>query len=416
MKMRPMRAVLESFPSRPPTGVGSWLQRCSELPGSPEGSNCLCQGGHSRAVDDYLRGGVKHPGHAGALPVPASAAAVVAGSGSPLEPGVRALMQDGMGHDFARVRVHTDASAARSAHALGALAYTVGEHIAFRAGRYAPGTHAGQRLLAHELTHVTQQRSGLLCQSADPDLAPGNRLETEARAAARALTQESDTGTEYDDEPGLDGELPHPDHTELAEIAGALAEVESLGVSDALTLTTSGSESAYGAASDATAGKTPLAGKTDQVKKTEKRIVVNLDKQTATAMEDGKPVKTMPISSGKPGHRTSEGHFTINERDLDHKSSKYGRCVEKSGSRDVSEGADACKKGEKYYGAPMPYFQRFHGAEGFHQGKLPGHPDSHGCVRLSRDNAKWLWDWADENTNVDVGSAKTRKRARSKRP
>jgi hypothetical protein len=66
-------------------------------------------------------------------------------------------MEARFGYDFSRVRVHTDATAAESARAVQALAYTVGEDIVFGAGRYAPATGAGQRLLAHELTHVVQQ-------------------------------------------------------------------------------------------------------------------------------------------------------------------------------------------------------------------------------------------------------------------
>ncbi|MBN8923568.1 MAG: hypothetical protein BGP10_06165 [Rhodanobacter sp. 68-29] len=64
------------------------------------------------------------------------------------------------GHDFSRVRVHTDDAAAASAQELGARAYTVGEHIAFARGEYAPGTAAGRQLLAHELTHTLQQAQG----------------------------------------------------------------------------------------------------------------------------------------------------------------------------------------------------------------------------------------------------------------
>ena len=60
-------------------------------------------------------------------------------------------------YDFGRVRVHTDARAAESAQAVNAHAYTVGEDIVFGRGRYAPSAVAGQRLLAHELTHVVQQ-------------------------------------------------------------------------------------------------------------------------------------------------------------------------------------------------------------------------------------------------------------------
>jgi Domain of unknown function (DUF4157)/HNH/ENDO VII superfamily nuclease with conserved GHE residues len=59
--------------------------------------------------------------------------------------------------DLSRVRIHTDARAAASAHAVNALAYTVGNNIVFGAGQFAPGTHKGRRLIAHELTHVVQQ-------------------------------------------------------------------------------------------------------------------------------------------------------------------------------------------------------------------------------------------------------------------
>jgi len=66
-------------------------------------------------------------------------------------------MEPRFGRDFGRVRVHDDARADASARALGARAFTVGESIVFGAGEHAPATAAGQRLLAHELTHVVQQ-------------------------------------------------------------------------------------------------------------------------------------------------------------------------------------------------------------------------------------------------------------------
>lgn len=62
--------------------------------------------------------------------------------------------------DLSVVRVHTDAGAAQSARELHARAYTVGSHIVFDAGEYAPHTVAGQHLLAHELAHVAQQNEG----------------------------------------------------------------------------------------------------------------------------------------------------------------------------------------------------------------------------------------------------------------
>ena len=79
--------------------------------------------------------------------------------GQPLDPATRAFMEPRFGHDFSRVRVHTDPVAARSAQAVDANAYTVGAEVVFGAGRYAPASHDGRRLVAHELAHVVQQRA-----------------------------------------------------------------------------------------------------------------------------------------------------------------------------------------------------------------------------------------------------------------
>jgi len=88
---------------------------------------------------------------------PPSVHEVLRSSGQPLDPPTRAFFEPRFGHDFSRVRVHADAEAAKSASAVDALAYTVGEHIVFKAGRYDPLSMEGRRLLAHELTHVLQQ-------------------------------------------------------------------------------------------------------------------------------------------------------------------------------------------------------------------------------------------------------------------
>jgi hypothetical protein len=118
--------------------------------------------------------------------VPASVERVLAGAGSPLEPGLRAEMEEQFGHDFSHVRIHSDAEAARS---VAAHAYTVGHHVVFAQGRYAPASGEGRRLLAHELTHVIQQggHDGLLQR--DDDEAAKKQLEAErARARARLET------------------------------------------------------------------------------------------------------------------------------------------------------------------------------------------------------------------------------------
>jgi hypothetical protein len=89
--------------------------------------------------------------------VPASVAEALAGAGAPLAPALRHDMEFRFGQDFSQVRLHAGEAAERSARDVRARAYTVGHDIVFAAGRLAPGTPEGRRLLAHELTHVLQQ-------------------------------------------------------------------------------------------------------------------------------------------------------------------------------------------------------------------------------------------------------------------
>jgi Domain of unknown function (DUF4157) len=92
----------------------------------------------------------------GALPL--GVHALNTSPGSALDRSVRHEMESTLGHDFSDVRVHIDENAARSATAIRALAYTTGRDVVFAPGQYSPHTHAGRRLIAHELTHVVQQR------------------------------------------------------------------------------------------------------------------------------------------------------------------------------------------------------------------------------------------------------------------
>lgn len=84
---------------------------------------------------------------------------VLRSPGQPLDAGTQAFMGSRFDHDFSDVRIHDDTHAAESVRSVNALAYTVGRDVVFGAGQYAPGSLAGKRLLAHELTHVVQQRT-----------------------------------------------------------------------------------------------------------------------------------------------------------------------------------------------------------------------------------------------------------------
>ena len=92
---------------------------------------------------------------------PASVDRVLASAGRPLESGLQQDMGQRFGYDFSQVRVHSGASAEQSARDINAKAYTAGNNVVFGAGQLAPGTHQGRHLLAHELTHVVQQGSGV---------------------------------------------------------------------------------------------------------------------------------------------------------------------------------------------------------------------------------------------------------------
>jgi hypothetical protein len=101
----------------------------------------------------------KHTGAKTPATAPGIVHQVLATAGRPLDGGARAWMEQRFGQDFSGVRVHTDTPAAQSARAVGALAYTVGQHIVFGEGRFVPQSRTGQHLLAHELTHTIQQRT-----------------------------------------------------------------------------------------------------------------------------------------------------------------------------------------------------------------------------------------------------------------
>ena len=83
-----------------------------------------------------------------------------AASGKKLPSNTRQDMEARFGHSFSQVRIHTDQQAVAMTQQVNAEAFATGNHIYLNAGRYQPESSSGQRLLAHELTHVLQQRKG----------------------------------------------------------------------------------------------------------------------------------------------------------------------------------------------------------------------------------------------------------------
>lgn len=350
------------------------------------------------------------------------------GGRQPLPKSVRNNFAPQIGIDFSKVRIHSGPRATDMAKSINAKALKKGKYITFGGGQYSPTTTTGKPLLNHELAHVVQQR-----------------LVGRVKLKRRPLLQ-----------------------TELLEKVLQRA---------------------------------PRKG--SQLSKLPVRIVVDLSDQKARVYRGKKLIRTMRISSGKRGFRTPTGNFSIYQRDIKHRSTKYGRCTYKpkdfyikgsnkkrcrfsfrrkykyiykivseetgycpigrvvkgrecrrnevfkrrgkvnycirktrviKGGRKacrrlkggieklykiknfergvckyktrtwrVTKGKTACGAG-KYKGDSMPFFQRFHKAIGFHKGNIPNYPASHGCVRLSNRDAKWLWKKAQIGTKVRVKS------------
>ncbi|MGV3721107.1 MAG: DUF4157 domain-containing protein, partial [Actinomycetota bacterium] len=136
------------------------------------GGTCAkCQAAEPTPEPNSVQTQRVRPGAAGAVEAPPVVHEVLAAPGQSLDPSARALMEPRFGHDFSKLRVHTDSRAAEAAGAIGARAFTAGRHLVFGRGEYAPSAPAGQRLLAHELTHVLQQTQPTPRAGAGPEAA-----------------------------------------------------------------------------------------------------------------------------------------------------------------------------------------------------------------------------------------------------
>jgi hypothetical protein len=128
---------------------------------------------------------------------------VGSGGGASLDSTTRSTMEQQFGQGFDDVKVHTDAKASASAEAVGANAYTVGSDIVFRSGHFDPASTTGQRTIAHELSHVVQQRSGPVDGTDAPGgirlSDPGDRFEQAADATADEIVSGSTAQLERED-------------------------------------------------------------------------------------------------------------------------------------------------------------------------------------------------------------------------
>ncbi|MFN2621788.1 MAG: L,D-transpeptidase family protein [Chthoniobacterales bacterium] len=134
-------------------------------------------------------------------------------------------------------------------------------------------------------------------------------------------------------------------------------------------------------------------------------IVVDLGQQQAYLYRGKHRTAASRISSGREGHRTPIGRFSVIRKDIDHRSSLYGNYVDDSG-RVVKGNVDVRKDSKPphshFIGASMPFFVEFSPGYGLHQGYLPGVPASHGCIRMPYWKARQFYDASHIGTSVTV--------------
>lgn len=170
-----------------PSGAGTLRRKCECPHGRTDCPECK-----KKKEESGLRRSAA-PGAGSVSRVPPFVHDVVSSPGRPLDAATRSFMEPRFGHDFSKVRIHTDAKAAESADAVNAHAYTVGRDIVFAQGRYSTGAQSRQ-LLAHELTHVVQQGSGesTAAQSIGPE---NDAYEHEAESVANHIAGANSAAT-----------------------------------------------------------------------------------------------------------------------------------------------------------------------------------------------------------------------------
>src|SRR6185436_7819135 len=100
---------------------------------------------------------------------------VLSAGGRSMDSETRSFMEPRFNYDFSKVKIHDNDLAAKSASSINALAYTSGNNVVFNSGQYNTNSDSGKRLLAHELTHVVQQRGKISKQSIQRQIPPGIR-------------------------------------------------------------------------------------------------------------------------------------------------------------------------------------------------------------------------------------------------
>lgn len=135
-------------------------------------------------------------------------------------------------------------------------------------------------------------------------------------------------------------------------------------------------------------------------------IEIAISEQRGLLLVDGSIAMDFPVATGKRSHPTPTGSYTIRGKEKDYQSNLYGKIVDATGAVIVSDAdtrTDVIPEGATFDAAKMPYWMRLTDTGvGMHVGYVPGHPASHGCIRLKREVAVELFSLTKIGTPVVV--------------
>lgn len=150
------------------------------------------------------------------------------------------------------------------------------------------------------------------------------------------------------------------------------------------------------------------ADRIDALRPANARIEIDLSDQRARVYEKNGPLQTLVIdtgiSTGKAGYETPTGTFTISEMQVEKRSTLYGTWLDANGLVVPSSGDSSPRPAgaTTFVGADMPYWMRINGGIGLHIGEVPGHPASHGCIRVPAEIQPLIFSKVGPGTPVTV--------------
>ncbi|MGH8050318.1 MAG: eCIS core domain-containing protein [Arenimonas sp.] len=392
-------------------------------------SSCACGGGCPRCAmeqEGLQKKEKPSSGAAGATPAAAVNEALNS-SGTAMAQGTKQFMENRFNQDFSNVRIHTDGREANSAEMINARAYTKRNDIVFGPGQYQPETSGGKRLLAHELTHVVQQNSGIATKLNSPGHRSALELEADRVAdsvvgsdAANPVAVEMKSGPAIQRDV-LDESSTDSDQSLLEVLDGDYPQTPMFETEDDVDQADESELEYENAAEVATAvedvqldDKKPAkkAAKPKPKPKVISKIEVDLSKQKLVITFDDPDIKpkTSDISSGKGRDKGFEGGNSATDRCAS-PGTDNSNCTP-TGSFTIGKKGGADYENGK--GDAMSYYVELEGSGadgrgvGFHNSQIVnGTPMSHGCVRVPEDVAIIINKGVTKSTQVVIsGKAK----------